>query len=73
MMSASLQCGGGIGRDRRAGGGVIGIGDAGARAGARLDHHVQAEALELLDGFRGRGDARLARPAFLRDRKPHGT
>ena len=63
------QRGAGIGRDGGAGGDIIGIGDAGRGARAGLDHHVEAQALELLDRFRRRGDARFAGRRFLEDRE----
>ena len=43
-----------------AGGGEFGVGNAGLRAGARLDRDVGAEPFHLLDRFRRRGDPILA-------------
>ena len=51
----------------RAGGDIIGIGDARALPGAGLDHNVEAQSFEFFDGFRRRGNARFTVRRFLGD------
>ena len=65
---------GGLGRaggDRRPGGLVLGVRNAGLRAGAGLHRHIGAERLVFLDGLGRRGDARLDRVGFGKNRDPH--
>ena len=57
--------------DSRAGGGIVGIEDAGLDAGARFDGHFGAKADHLLDGFGSRGHARLTRIGFGSNRDFH--
>jgi hypothetical protein len=58
-------------RDRGAGGDKIGVGNAGLGSRARLDHDVGPERPHLLDCFRGRGNAMLARIGLTRYRNAH--
>ena len=60
--------------DVRAGGGIVGVEDAGLDAGAGLDRDLGAEARsDLLDGFRRCGDPRLTRFDFGSNRNFHSA
>src|SRR5690606_32187384 len=52
-------------------GGIVGVGDRGARAGTLLDRHVGAERDQLPDGLGGRRDPALAGLGLLQDRDLH--
>jgi len=54
------------GKDGRAGRGVIGVGKAGAKAGAGLDHHVMAVVHRFARRIRGHADAKLLRLDLFR-------
>src|SRR5262245_40077751 len=63
----------GIGHDGRSGGAVGLVGIGGGRAGASLHHDLlDAQFLQLLDGFGSRGNAGLVRPAFFENGDFHG-
>ena len=55
----------------RAGGLIFGVGQARFQPGAGLDRDLGPERDELLDRFRARGDARLARIGFSGDPNQH--
>ena len=65
--SASLQRGGGVGGDRRAGLGVGVVGEAGAEPRAALHHHLGAALHELRRALRNERDA-----PFIRTPSPSG-
>ena len=54
-----------------AGGGEVGVGNAGFDAGAGLDHDLGAQGFQLLDGFRRGGDPIFGGVGLTRDGNAH--